>query len=427
MGFKEVSFTANPAAPAQPTQPWQQNSQDLMRQRAMLTALAGQNMAPKGLTQVSGHVVNTALPDAIQRIAGALMLKNGMSDLDKREAAINAAQMTAQNNARARLAQLNPRDMPGLLAASNEIGATGVDITKDPNYAALLEIVKQAEIEKGKAPEYGDVKFDAQGPYRLGKKGETLRLQGIGKDQKMANVNGVYVDENAATPGQVAPPNYNDLITLGPDGKPQVNQPLLDAKKQVAEAGANRQSVIVEGEKAFQKGMGDLDSKELNELRANAKSAQKSLQTVQSLRSAIKKGVYSGGGANAKTAVASIIAGITGVSPKGLPGSEEFNADASKLVLDHIKSLGANPSNADRIFIEKTVPQLWQSPQARDALISRIEQSARQQIEVYRKANAYGREHSGLGGFPLYESLPDDAPQQGPQSGDGWSYGGVVK
>lgn len=152
----------------------------------------------------------------------------------------------------------------------------------------------------------------------------------------------------------------------------------------------------------FSNNVAKADAEQLNAWRTAAENANSALSTVENLRDAVNKGVYSGGGAQAKTAAASIINGLTGAKPKGFVGSELFNANASALVLDRIKSLGANPSNADRDFIERTIPNLDKSAEARDALINFMEQKARGSIDLYKRADAHARQNSGLAGFDQF-------------------------
>ncbi len=152
----------------------------------------------------------------------------------------------------------------------------------------------------------------------------------------------------------------------------------------------------------FSNNLAKSDADQLTAWRAAAENANSALSTVENLRDAVKQGVYSGGGAQAKTAAASIINGLTGAKPKGFVGSELFNANASALVLDRIKSLGANPSNADRDFIERTIPNLDKSAEARDALINFMEQKARGSIDLYKRADAHARQNNGLAGFDQF-------------------------
>jgi hypothetical protein len=136
------------------------------------------------------------------------------------------------------------------------------------------------------------------------------------------------------------------------------------------------------------------------------------LGTVANLRDAEKSGAYSGGGADTRLAVSNMIEGWTGIAPKGLVGSQIYNAEANKLILDRVKTLGANPSNADREFIQKTVPQLATSSAARKQMADWMEEKAVKTIKLYKKADAYARQNSGLKGF---NDIGDDAPSQQPE------------
>lgn len=112
-----------------------------------------------------------------------------------------------------------------------------------------------------------------------------------------------------------------------------------------------------------------------------------------------------------------MVEGFTGISPKGLVGSQLYNAEASKLVLEHIKTLGANPSNADREFIQKTVPQLNTSSAAREQMAVWMERQAANSIKKYQDADAYSRQNQGLGGFNVIKPLlPKQAPSINPMS-----------
>ena len=207
---------------------------------------------------------------------------------------------------------------------------------------------------------------------------------------------------------------FKDLLVAGPDGKPVVNEPMYAAKSRIANAGAARNSttVINAGPKAFETELGKLDAGQLEKWRDNAQTAQNMLGTVANLRDAEKSGAYSGGGADTRLAVSNMIEGWTGIAPKGLVGSQIYNAEANKLILDRVKTLGANPSNADREFIQKTVPQLATSSAARKQMADWMEEKAVKTIKLYKKADAYARQNSGLKGF---NDIGDDAPSQQPE------------
>lgn len=177
--------------------------------------------------------------------------------------------------------------------------------------------------------------------------------------------------------------------------------------KAAAGAARNNNTVINAGPKAFETELGKLDAEKLGQFRTAAEAGQSTLQTVASLRSAEKSGVFDGGGASAKTALANMVYGITGVEMKELPGSQMFNAQASKLILDQVKTLGANPSNADREFIEKTVPNLSTSATARAQLLDFMEKKAKGNIDLYKRADSHARKNSGLKGFNYLDADQD--------------------
>jgi hypothetical protein len=81
-------------------------------------------------------------------------------------------------------------------------------------------------------------------------------------------------------------------------------------------------------------------------------------------------------------------------------------------VLEHVKTLGANPSNADREFIEKTVPRLSTSQEARTQLADFIEKSAKRNIDTFETMDKYARTNRGLGGFKFPE-IPSGGGQGG--------------
>lgn len=208
----------------------------------------------------------------------------------------------------------------------------------------------------------------------------------------------------------VADPNK----PFNPDGTPNLSFQGYEVGKARAGAARNSQTVINAGPKEFEKELGQLDAKQLGKYRDNAETAQSLLGTVANLREAEKMGAYSGGGADTRLAVSSMIEGWTGIAPKGLVGSQIYNAEANKLILDRVKALGANPSNADREFIQKTVPQLATSAEARKQMADWMERTAMKSIDLYQQADAYARKNSGLGGFnvitpatPKPAGLPD--------------------
>lgn len=240
--------------------------------------------------------------------------------------------------------------------------------------------------------------------------------QNYGKNKGVV-INGQLVDsltgKPIGAPVEKQTDVASDLIIKDPvTGKWVPNEALIGAKSRIAAAGksSTNNTVINAGPKAFDTELGKMDAEQLGKWRDAAQTAQSVLSTVQNLRDAEKAGAYSGGGANTRLGIANMIEGWTGIAPKGLVGSQVYNAEASKLILDRVKALGANPSNADREFIEKTVPQLGQSAAARAQLTDWMEKQAGKSINLYNRADTYAREKRGLGGFNIFEQSTPSAP-----------------
>jgi hypothetical protein len=141
------------------------------------------------------------------------------------------------------------------------------------------------------------------------------------------------------------------------------------------------------------------DAAKLEQWRTAADAGRNIVATAGRLKQIAASGVFEGGGAQAKTAAASLISGFTGITPKELAGSEMFNAEAADLVMSRIKELGQNPTDSDLKFIKQMVPQIEKSPAARDALIKWMEEKGEATIDRYTRADKWGREKGGLGGF----------------------------
>lgn len=243
----------------------------------------------------------------------------------------------------------------------------------------------------------------------------------LGRDKvQFKDVGGqlVPVTEYGDTPQGVAPMAktgnpFSDLLVRDPaTGGMVPNAPLVGVKTGLARSGASRNNttVINAGPKEFEKELGKLDAEQLGKWRDLASAGQALKGTVEQLKTAESMGAYSGGGADSRLAVANMIEGWTGLAPKGVVGSQLYNAEANKLILDRVKALGANPSNADREFLQKTVPQLSTNAEARKQMIEWMEKQADASIDRYRKADSYARENSGLKGFDMFAPVAPSTP-----------------
>lgn len=160
-------------------------------------------------------------------------------------------------------------------------------------------------------------------------------------------------------------------------------------------------NVNIPYENSFAKEIAQLDAKQLDKYRSSADASRSMVNSLNRLES-LNPNVYQGGAANAKLTAANFLHGM-GINigdPIKVAQSQEFDALASKLVLDSLGgSLGAGVSNADVSFIQKTVPQLGHSADARAALLSFMRKKADQQVQIYESARAHAEKNNGLKGW----------------------------
>lgn len=170
-----------------------------------------------------------------------------------------------------------------------------------------------------------------------------------------------------------------------------------------AAAGASRTNVTVDAApKAFWNDFGKQASDQLFKEREGAQAASSTLQGIGEIRKAVQGGAYQGAGADYKLGAAKALGALgLQIAPEQVANSEQFNAIANQFVLNSIKGLGANPSNADRDFIEKTVPRLSTDPGALPLLLNFMEGKAKVQVDGYNEKIKGVQSQAGAGFMPF--------------------------
>jgi len=152
----------------------------------------------------------------------------------------------------------------------------------------------------------------------------------------------------------------------------------------------------------YNAGVGELQSKTVEGWRSGAEAGFVTQQNVQRMREAVDNGLQTGTFAPMRQATVTALADL-GVPQQSLDkyfnakDAKSFDAAAKELVLPVIKTLGANPTNTDRDFIEKTIPQLRDNPEAVKSLLDWMDKKAQSKIDLYEQGYA----HASGGGDPL--------------------------
>jgi len=427
--------------------PYEAETQDIDQRRKYAELLRQQGMAPLQAQSVGGMTARISPLEGLAKMLNAYSGSKGVEMASQERKDLMGRMDTERRTDMAKILQtfggtpqtqqaFDPQEieqnqdqgtpMPyNPAVAGNPMAAALLAAdSKVPSVAAMAPTL-MAQAQKDNTPKWVEAKIpDGKGGTRVGfvntnstNPMSTFQEGGV-QPEKLDFVNGKAVSPTQTPAGTVVPQQSNpfkDLLIPGPDGKPTVNAPLVGAQSTVRAAGKPVTTVVNAGGNAFDKEYGKQDAEQLGKWREGALAGNSTLELVENMRGAIKQGVYSGGGAEAKTYASNMIAGLTGFTPKELPGSQLFNAEASKLVLDKIKTLGANPSNADREFIERTIPNIATNPQARDALINFLEKKAKDQIDLFQRADEHARKWNGLKGFNYFQKrrASDSEPPPG--------------
>lgn len=126
------------------------------------------------------------------------------------------------------------------------------------------------------------------------------------------------------------------------------------------QAGRSQTNVTVAGDQSFEKEFNKLNAERLDKQRGAAENAPNIITANHEARQALDDngGAFTGAGANIKLGAARWAASLGLIEPssdtaKMIANTETLIAQRGEAVLASIKALGANPSNSDRIFLEK--------------------------------------------------------------------------
>lgn len=183
------------------------------------------------------------------------------------------------------------------------------------------------------------------------------------------------------------------------------------------------QLTVNAGPKAFDNAFGQFAVDTFKGQREGAQAAAGVIQSVQEIRNAVAGGAYQGAGAELKLGAAKAL-GALGMpyDAKTVANTELFSAQANQFVLNSIKSLGANPSNADREFIEKTVPRLQTDPSALPELLNFMESKAAGQLQSFNANAQKVQQRADYLPFSLEVTAPARAkPSAAPPAASGLS------
>lgn len=389
-----------------PTRDFAGEEKRLKRQQALATMLMQQGSTPMETSQLAGGMVVPISPmqglaNVGQQLAAALMMRS----VDKKESGLASDKARAYAQVLSEMPK-DPADMPAFVSRLQ---------TFDPKLAGtLLEEQFKAQMkpeEYGTTPQFANRADGTPEAFVLGNRGGRKVLDGVLPREKVELAPGSNVAFNPyeTKPNTVLPGDPEKLVTLGPDGKPQLNQTALGAKTQVAAAGAPRVNTnilpnTVQGE-VGRAAIGDLSTR-----RGQAQTAAGAVSTAHRIMQAIDTGqVMTGPGTGAVLALSRYF-NVPGTDKEKIAATQGMVADLAAQTLAAKDKLGGGVLSDNDITFLKQVsggdPNLSGAAIRRIAEISAKTSSA--MIDTFNRDVASTQEYLG-------QPLPYDYQVQTPK------------
>jgi hypothetical protein len=157
-----------------------------------------------------------------------------------------------------------------------------------------------------------------------------------------------------------------------------------------------------EEESEFAKQLGKVQATRLGAAYDKRDAALRELSTFEQLSTLPDNQLISGSLAEPRVEIANFLVTTGLASDKDaqrVSASQQFQKLSNDLVLARVKQLGYNPSDADRKFIEQTIPRLSSSAAARKQLMSFMAKVARDVSDEVSSMEAYAVQNRTLSGY----------------------------
>lgn len=172
---------------------------------------------------------------------------------------------------------------------------------------------------------------------------------------------------------------------------------LLDYMKEKAAAGATRVNTTVQsGEKEFDKAVGKDYGETFVGVQKAGRDAGGAINNLNIMENLTRDpNFYSGTGGEIVTRLKQ--AGVsTGFLPEGAASPNEvFQKVSQKAVIDNLGSLSAGVSNADRSFVQGTVPNITNTPEGNRQIIGMGRKIEQRKQQVAKLARDYASKYGG--------------------------------
>ena len=230
---------------------------------------------------------------------------------------------------------------------------------------------------------------------------ELERLTTKDKKEAAANISEVGVAVGTNAPVYIDKNKDEQFIYVKDASGKQVRQPYIGGvDRTTAKVSA---SATTKGETAFAEKLGALDAKRVDDALATRDNSIAAINSLKELTRLDNQGLISGSFATGRVGATNFLSTLGLVSEKDankLAGSENYQKVAGDIILATLGGrLGAGFSNEDRNFIQRLIPQLENSAQARRQLLDFLVTKNTAIIEETTRLEDYARQNNSLKGF----------------------------
>ena len=230
---------------------------------------------------------------------------------------------------------------------------------------------------------------------------ELERLTTKDKKEAAANISEVGVAVGTNAPVYIDKNKDEQFIYVKDASGKQVRQPYFGGvDRTTAKVSA---SATTKGETAFAEKLGTLDAKRVDDALATRDNSIAAINSLKELTRLDNQGLISGSFATGRVGATNFLSTLGLVSEKDankLAGSENYQKVAGDIILATLGGrLGAGFSNEDRNFIQRLIPQLENSAQARRQLLDFLVAKNNTIIEETTRLEDYARQNNSLKGY----------------------------
>lgn len=222
----------------------------------------------------------------------------------------------------------------------------------------------------------------------------------------------------------------DQVAILGPDGRPIANEPAIEAKRKIAEAGAAKTQTLINTYTPASEEAQKEYIKEAAKTRTALQSAATTLDNIDKAKALIPSAKsFMGPGGESLLGAAKFFNNRLGfsINTEGVKSAEELRSRIFFNIMDNLKKMDAQPSQLQQQIMQESLGKLGTDPNALSNILDAYADVIRGKVATYNE-DVGGAEKRGVK-FPFdpYIKIPPPSRVGGPAVGtvqDGYRFKG---